>query len=405
MIHICFNYHDGYYMVPQVMVASLLDTKNPDTQYTLHVMYNTLSDELKNKLEKIVDNRALVNYIDMSSEFPLFKECNWNVTTMYRIAIAEYLNDVDKIIYIDGDCLVFDDLTDMYNIDMNDNLFMGQADDSAFFEYYSKKLNTNFEKYICAGVMLMNLKKLREFNFKVLVNDYLNRNNGDTHGLADQGLINYLGRYQVSYLPAKYGLFWQFNLSEDLLIEGFLIGRTPLYYTEKEYIDGFKNIAILHLVTNGIHKKAFNYPYGITDKFGRKFLEIAYKYGIIERAPNKFIMRSISGLFVNVNKDNMNLELDSKNNVVFLVDDEYIYIESLNKYLSVCNKNITLTDDKITKWIIFPNVNKRTYQFCPRSAFNYALDIDHCFFSPGTKLQLWEMNNTPAQEFVLCKCT
>ena len=406
MIHICFNYHDGYYILPQVMVASLLDTKNPDTQYTLHVMYNTLRNELKNKLEEIVDNRAIVNYIDMSSEFSLYKEDCWNVTAMYRLAIAEHLKNVDKIIYIDGDCLVFDDLTNMYNIDMNDNLFMGQADYKKTFKICCNLMKTDFKKYICSGVMLMNLKLLREYNFKDKVNDYLNRNNGDTHCSADQGVLNYLCKDKIDYLPARYGFLWHEYCYEDVLISCYLHDvTTPLYYSEKEYIDGFKNVAILHLIMNPFGKKAFHYPYGITDRFGRKFFEIAYKYNIINKVPNTFILKTINNLFVNVDEENNSLKLGFKNNITFTLEDEYLYIKQVNKYVSINDNNeVVLTEEKRNKWIIYPNVNRKTYQIYARNKWNFVLDIDHSMLAPGTKLQIYEMNDTVAQDFIISNC-
>ena len=39
----------------------------------------------------------------------------------YRLSLHEKLSYINKIIYLDGDTLIFDDLTEMINLDMKGN--------------------------------------------------------------------------------------------------------------------------------------------------------------------------------------------------------------------------------------------------------------------------------------------
>ena len=79
-----------------------------------------------------------------------------SVATFYRAIIGELIKDIDKIIYLDGDTLTYGDLTEMYNLDMTDLYFRGIR------EYRPNMKYTNVTRYICAGVMLMNLNLIRK---------------------------------------------------------------------------------------------------------------------------------------------------------------------------------------------------------------------------------------------------
>ena len=39
------------------------------------------------------------------------------LTLYYRLSLSELLPNIDKMIYLDGDTLTFDDLKEMYDID------------------------------------------------------------------------------------------------------------------------------------------------------------------------------------------------------------------------------------------------------------------------------------------------
>ena len=50
------------------------------------------------------------------------------MATYYRLLLAELLPDLNRIIYIDGDTLVYQDLTEMFNLVMGDNIVLGFVD-------------------------------------------------------------------------------------------------------------------------------------------------------------------------------------------------------------------------------------------------------------------------------------
>ena len=91
----------------------------------------------------------------------------------------------------------------MYNLNFKDNYVLG------FFDIMSNDidyLGIRSERYINAGVLLFNLKKVREDKIINKLIDSINNKNLDLHK-DDQTLLNYLLYPKIGRLPLKYGIF------------------------------------------------------------------------------------------------------------------------------------------------------------------------------------------------------
>ena len=85
----------------------------------------------------------------------------------YRLALSNLITDADKIIYLDIDNIVHKDLNDLYKINMGKYYYMGFPGlDLVRFEINGTR------NFINSGVMLINLKKLREINSTSLFEEY-----------------------------------------------------------------------------------------------------------------------------------------------------------------------------------------------------------------------------------------
>ena len=112
-----------------------------------------------------------------------------------------------------------------------------------FREFFSKEIPySNISRYICSGVMLMNLKLLRQYqSFQKITKYYYFLT---TKGLYyhDQLLINALFTDKIGFLPAKYGIF-QIN---HKYIEACKKKR-PLIYNKFQLINANKKPIIRHI--------------------------------------------------------------------------------------------------------------------------------------------------------------
>jgi lipopolysaccharide biosynthesis glycosyltransferase len=194
-----------------------------------------------------------IQKLNYNSEFKFHKVGNvfkgWihprkeiTIASFYRIILGELIKDVNKIIYLDGDTLIYSDLTEMYQLNMNNLYFRGVRE--IVNENYEKDL-LDKSKYICAGVMLMNLKLIKEecvFNiFKNCYNKYFNQ------GIYydDQHIINSLFKEKIGFLPPKFGM-WFINEND---INNYK-QLNPLIYTEQEIRESITKPVIRHIWGN-----------------------------------------------------------------------------------------------------------------------------------------------------------
>jgi lipopolysaccharide biosynthesis glycosyltransferase len=130
-------------------------------------------------------------------------------------------------------------LNEMYSLDFNDNYVLG------FYDIISDGvdyLGLKSDIYINAGVLLLNLKKIREdekaFELFNITNSKMELKDND------QTVLNYVLYPKIGRLPSKYGIF---NFEDTSDINVYLNRlRTKIPFDELE--EAFKNPSIIHIV-------------------------------------------------------------------------------------------------------------------------------------------------------------
>ena len=202
----------------------------PDFNEASITIFKTLFNNFSHNIEMI--------FYNMGNHFLKNKSLYLSQATFYRL-LSPLLIDSDRIIYLDGDTLIFSDLYEMYNLDFNDNYVLGFYDIlSDGLDYLGLKSNI----YINAGVLLFNLKKMKEDNKTFEIINFINSNPELRKG--DQTIINYLLHPKIGRLPSKFGI-WNFEDKSDIIVYLNKI-RTKVPIDELE--EALKNPVIMHIV-------------------------------------------------------------------------------------------------------------------------------------------------------------
>lgn len=145
----------------------------------------------------------------------------------FRFSLGELLPNLNKIIYLDSDTIVFKDLTKFYNLNFNGKIILGQVTGC-------NKKNKNHIYCINSGILLLNLKGMRNNNIEKKVLNIINK--GLNLNYHDQSLINtYLCKYVGIYPPE----FHTRNFHNYLMVKnwnyksGNLYDNDYLYFTWK----------------------------------------------------------------------------------------------------------------------------------------------------------------------------
>ena len=186
---------------------------------------------------KYSSNLEMIFY-NMGNNFNNRNNAMYSQTTYYRLLLPIIL-DIDRILYLDGDTLIYKDLDEMYHIDFNDNYVLGVLD---YFSYGIDYLGINSKIYINAGVILLNLDKIRK-NKKIYDLIKILNSNMFLHA-HDQTLINYVFYPNIGIIPSKYAIF---NFYDEKDIDIYLsIIRTKI--NKNKLIKGLKDPTIVHHV-------------------------------------------------------------------------------------------------------------------------------------------------------------
>ena len=211
---------DSNYMeFTRVAIQSAKKTKCENSKYNFHVMTMDLQEGDEKALMELANDDIKIKLLPQK-EIDLFyiRDTHVSKTSLLKYYIANVLPELNKVIYIDSDVLVLHDLNELFNIDIEGKYLAAVKDPSWFFEN-GHVLELGLEErgfYFNSGVMLMNLKKIREDGLVEKLEEYTN-NNFRTY--MDQDALNVVVGNDVVLLDVKYNtmnFFFEHNSLKTL---------------------------------------------------------------------------------------------------------------------------------------------------------------------------------------------
>ena len=195
---------DNYSQYAGVVIASILDNADKDSSLCIYVLDGGISQENKDKINSLKSIKDCeINFVqideDMFEEYKKIKTHAYiSVATFYRLKLATLLPEVDRIIYFDCDMVVNKDLTELFNIDFGENIVAGVKD----LNFRMLRKNPS---YTNAGMLVMDLKKIREQNIEDEFLEYT-KSHIDTIKMGDQEIINEVLKGKIKLLPDKWNV-------------------------------------------------------------------------------------------------------------------------------------------------------------------------------------------------------
>ncbi len=230
MIHVCFGLYDKtgrYSKFTGTTMCSLFENATPPpTSITVHILHdNTLTQDNRDKFIYLtgrygqavkfynVDELCADRIAEINILIPSAKTSQLSIAALYRLLIPQIISaDIEKVIYLDSDIIVNLDITELWQIELNDKSIAAVAEAendpldyprNAKVNYLVKNNLVSYNDYFNSGVLLINLNSWR--NEEELISDgikYLSEHPQLIY--LDQEVLNYI--YSKSYLklPAKF---------------------------------------------------------------------------------------------------------------------------------------------------------------------------------------------------------
>ena len=270
IIPIFFASDDNYVPFLAVTLQSLEQNADTNYQYDIKIL-NADNISVENKMKILAEfekDDFDIEFVDvtpfietMSSK--LHTRDYYSKSTYYRLLIPNMYPEFDKALYLDCDIVINSSISELFNIDIADNYVGAIPDQSVLYmsdefkDYVENRVGVEkFNHYFNAGILVMNLKKLREISFEDKFIQLLTSVKFDV--AQDQDYLNAICKGHVKYIdetwnsmpipvdikrPQKPALV-HYNLSfkpwhiDDLIYEEFFWN----YARKTSYIETILNI-------------------------------------------------------------------------------------------------------------------------------------------------------------------
>lgn len=167
MIHIAVGSDDGYAPHAATLIHSLAAQHGRGTLQITYYCDATLTASVRTVLAAYCEKLGVgLRFLDIDPARFQGLHANERLPLLcwYRVCLADYLPDVDRILYLDTDIVAMAPIDEMFNMELGDKLAAVVNDPLAAiaFPEVAKRVDIPYEDYFNSGVMLLNLKAIRE---------------------------------------------------------------------------------------------------------------------------------------------------------------------------------------------------------------------------------------------------
>ena len=220
-IPIFFSTDDNYIPFLAVTLQSMLDNSSKDYKYLIKVLNTDVSDENIAKIKKYERDNFKIEFVDMRKALDelglrLHTCIYYTQVTYYRLFIPSMYPQYDKALYLDCDIVIRSDVAKLFNINIGNKLVGATTDEFVMSlpkiqPYMTQCLGLNkVTDYFNAGVLIMNLKQMREQKFEDQFIDLLGKYK---FVVQDQDYLNVICKDKVHYIS---GLWDKMPCIEDV---------------------------------------------------------------------------------------------------------------------------------------------------------------------------------------------
>ena len=247
---ILYTCDNNYVWLMGTSMLSLFENNKNLSNITVYLLGENISKENKTLLENIANEyKRKCIVIDMPEIYipDNLVSARWPKSAFSRLYAGEILPDeLDRILYLDCDTIISGSISDLEKLDIADKYIFGVKD--CIGKLYKKNIGLSVNDiYINAGVLLMNLDKLRKLSLGNLIDEYL-KTYFPFINYADQDVLNGILIGKIGVLSPKYDVMTiDFAHSYDEIKR---LRRPKNFYSEAELSEAVLTPVVIHYTTN-----------------------------------------------------------------------------------------------------------------------------------------------------------
>ena len=253
------------------MLTSLA-INNSKTKIDFNVLHSDFNDEditsFKTQFVRYENLNIIFHRLDEAhvEGLPLLQ--HFKISTYFRILAPKVLPNVDKLLYLDADIIVDGDISELWNIDLQDYVLAAVREESVIALDKRLKMPDDY-KYFNAGVILLNTKKVRDEDIFGPVITYLKVNRDEILYLDQDALnavlfdkwleIDEKWNYHNTFILKKKGLKENVLLDSPIIIH--YTGPLKPWHVESDHVLKERYTHYNYLLQGGVGKEKKSVPF------------------------------------------------------------------------------------------------------------------------------------------------
>ncbi len=266
-IPVCLSTDENYVLYTGVAVQSIIDNASERYNYDIIILAKGVPPAERSKLLQLIAGRDnfsirfvdIQKYISKVMSGLFFTAAHFSEAVYYRIFISKILTGYDKVLYIDSDLVVTEDIANLYHEDIKGEA-LGAVIDTEIIRMYHNDVNITayVDKtlglktpacYFNSGVLIMSLEKIRTYDLEERFIAVMSRIKSPY--MVDQDILNVIFEGDVHFLDGAWNYeyhlpIWSPDYADQLPFETLAV-----YQKSRE------NAKIVHFAGS---KKPWRYP-------------------------------------------------------------------------------------------------------------------------------------------------
>ena len=253
-VPIVLSSSDYYIPYAAVTLMSILQNASSNYFYDFIFLHSSISKKSKNLIRNIAKEypNTSIRFFCVASlinQYEFVANNNVRIENFYRLFVQEIFKNYKKIVYLDSDLLVKRDVSELYNIDIGNNLIAAAPDADWLGQYNGAipKIKTycntklkliNPYSYFQAGVLIFNLEEMKKTFAEAELAEFGSK---CEYIYVDQDVLNVKCQGRVHVLDIRWNIMSACGGGRIQTIETY----APVSI-KKKYFEGRKNPYIIH---------------------------------------------------------------------------------------------------------------------------------------------------------------